>query len=200
MQTVDHCPRAFIVILEYLDKLLGLQIDEIVGEQEIFIKSLDDNLGKFRNVSGATVVGGGQVIIILEYDWPWARQGKPIERLNDLGKKPLSDKGSAQTGDRADCWDTGKACGQRTINHRLDCEMQDNGRFVDGVNPFEIDKQSNVAGNAETLGIDFGVDEQASKAGQALAVAVLGGNSNDLIAPLQERLDNGAAEVEQVPG
>lgn len=55
-----------IVILNMMEKLLGLEVDEIIGEQEIFIKSLDDKLGKLKNVSGATVLGSGEVIVILD--------------------------------------------------------------------------------------------------------------------------------------
>ncbi|EKD27896.1 MAG: hypothetical protein ACD_79C00504G0002 [uncultured bacterium] len=55
-----------IVILNSIDKLLGIEVDEIMGEQEVFIKSLDKNLGKLKNVSGATVLGSGEVIIILD--------------------------------------------------------------------------------------------------------------------------------------
>ncbi|MBN2144508.1 MAG: hybrid sensor histidine kinase/response regulator [Candidatus Aureabacteria bacterium] len=56
----------FIVIINSMEKYLGLEVDEIIGEQEIFIKSLDENFGKLKNVSGATVMGNGQVIVILD--------------------------------------------------------------------------------------------------------------------------------------
>ena len=106
-----------------------------------------------------------QIIKVLKNHRARARQSKPIERFNNLGKKPISDKCGAQSSDRVDCWYTGKARGQRTVNHRLDCEMHDNGRFVDGVNLSEVDKRPKVAGDTEALRIDFGVDEQASKFG-----------------------------------
>ena len=49
-----------------MEKLLGIEVDEIMGEQEVFIKSLDEHLGKLKNISGATILGNGQVIIILD--------------------------------------------------------------------------------------------------------------------------------------
>ena len=58
--------KTFIVILNSMEKLLGIEVDEIIGEQEVFIKSLDEHLGKLRNISGATILGNGQVIIILD--------------------------------------------------------------------------------------------------------------------------------------
>ncbi len=58
--------KTFIVILNSMEKLLGIEVDEIMGEQEVFIKSLDEHLGKLKNISGATILGNGQVIIILD--------------------------------------------------------------------------------------------------------------------------------------
>ncbi|MBN1521528.1 MAG: response regulator, partial [Candidatus Aureabacteria bacterium] len=59
----DHIP---VVIISLMDKLVGFIVDEIIGEQEIFIKSLGDHIGKLTNISGATVLGNGQVIVILD--------------------------------------------------------------------------------------------------------------------------------------
>jgi len=55
-----------VVIISLMDKLVGFIVDEIIGEQEIFIKSLGDHIGKLNNISGATVLGNGQVIVILD--------------------------------------------------------------------------------------------------------------------------------------
>ena len=55
-----------VVIVSLMDKLVGFMVDEIIGEQEIFIKSLGDHIGKLPNISGATVLGNGKVIAILD--------------------------------------------------------------------------------------------------------------------------------------
>jgi len=55
-----------VVIISLMDKLVGFIVDEIIGEQEIFIKSLGEHIGKLPNISGATVLGSGQVIVILD--------------------------------------------------------------------------------------------------------------------------------------
>jgi two-component system chemotaxis sensor kinase CheA len=65
-ESPDKADHTFIVILNSMNKLLGIEVDEIIGEQEVFIKSLDENLGKLKNVSGATILGSGEVIIILD--------------------------------------------------------------------------------------------------------------------------------------
>lgn len=55
-----------VIIATFLEKKVGFIVDSIVGEQEVFIKSLGSHLGKIRNVSGATILGIGKVIVILD--------------------------------------------------------------------------------------------------------------------------------------
>jgi len=58
--------RVPVIIASFFDKRVGFIVDEIVGEEEIFIKSLGEHLGKVKNVSGATILGTGEVVIILD--------------------------------------------------------------------------------------------------------------------------------------
>jgi len=44
---------------------MGLVVDEFAGEQQIVIKSLGSHLKRVRNVAGATILGAGNVVIIL---------------------------------------------------------------------------------------------------------------------------------------
>lgn len=55
-----------VIIAASLEKRVGFIIDGVIGEQEVFIKNLGANLGKVRNVSGATVLGTGKVVVILD--------------------------------------------------------------------------------------------------------------------------------------
>ncbi|MFH1413260.1 MAG: response regulator [Candidatus Omnitrophota bacterium] len=55
-----------VVVAISFNKQIGFMVDEIVGEEEIFIKSLGEHLGKVRNVSGATILGTGEVVVILD--------------------------------------------------------------------------------------------------------------------------------------
>ena len=55
------------VIVKKGDKMAGLVIDELIGQQEIVIKSL----GKYINcssrlISGATILGDGEVALIVD--------------------------------------------------------------------------------------------------------------------------------------
>ncbi len=55
-----------VVITSSLEKKVGFIVDEIIGEEEIFIKSLGSYLGKVKNVMGSTILGTGEVIVILD--------------------------------------------------------------------------------------------------------------------------------------
>lgn len=55
-----------LVIVSSFDKKVGFIVDEIVGEEEVFIKSLGKHLGKIKNVSGATILWTGEVVVILD--------------------------------------------------------------------------------------------------------------------------------------
>lgn len=54
-----------IVIVAVADRRLGLLVDELAGEQEIVMKSLGKQLAKVGGIAGATVLGSGQVILVL---------------------------------------------------------------------------------------------------------------------------------------
>ena len=48
------------------DKQAGLIIDELMGQQEIVIKSLGKYINKSKEISGATILGDGEVALILD--------------------------------------------------------------------------------------------------------------------------------------
>ena len=53
------------VVLRLGSKRIAFLVDEILGEQEALMKSLGKQLSRVRNVSGATVLGGGKVVPVL---------------------------------------------------------------------------------------------------------------------------------------
>ena len=54
-----------VVILGAAGKRIGFAVDEILGEQEVLVKSLGKQLSRVRNIAGATVLGNGKVVPIL---------------------------------------------------------------------------------------------------------------------------------------
>lgn len=55
-----------VVIVKKGDKQAGLVVDELIGQQEIVIKSLGKYISKCKIISGATVLGDGEVALILD--------------------------------------------------------------------------------------------------------------------------------------
>jgi two-component system chemotaxis sensor kinase CheA len=53
------------VVLHQGDRRIALLVDQLIGEQEIVVKSLGWPLRAVRNVAGAAVLGSGQTVIIL---------------------------------------------------------------------------------------------------------------------------------------
>lgn len=55
-----------VVIVKKGDKLAGLVVDELMGQQEIVIKSLSKYINKCKIISGATILGDGEIALILD--------------------------------------------------------------------------------------------------------------------------------------
>ncbi|MCR5399671.1 MAG: chemotaxis protein CheW, partial [Lachnospiraceae bacterium] len=55
-----------VVIVRKGDKQAGLVIDELTGQQEIVIKSLGKYIQKSKIISGATILGNGEVALIVD--------------------------------------------------------------------------------------------------------------------------------------
>lgn len=55
-----------IVIVKKGDKQVGFVIDELIGQQEIVIKSLGKYLSGIKMIAGATILGNGEVALILD--------------------------------------------------------------------------------------------------------------------------------------
>lgn len=55
-----------VVIVKKGEKLAGLVVDDLIGQQEIVIKSLGKYINKCKFISGATILGDGEVALILD--------------------------------------------------------------------------------------------------------------------------------------
>ena len=55
-----------VVIINREPINFGLIVDSIVGMQEIVIKTLDESLKKIEGIAGVTILGDGQVVLILD--------------------------------------------------------------------------------------------------------------------------------------
>ena len=55
-----------VIIVKKGDKLAGLVVDELVGQQEVVIKSMGKYIKVPKMISGATILGNGEVALILD--------------------------------------------------------------------------------------------------------------------------------------
>jgi len=64
-RVVDPC-RGLTVIVEHSGHRLALLVDELLGQQQVVIKSLEANYHKVEGVLGATILGNGRAALILD--------------------------------------------------------------------------------------------------------------------------------------
>jgi len=57
--------KVFVVVIQLGDRKYGLIVDELTGEEELVIKPLNDRLVATDLVSGASIMGDGTVVLIL---------------------------------------------------------------------------------------------------------------------------------------
>ena len=65
----SKCPddaNLTVVIVKKGDKMAGIVVDELKGQQEIVIKSLGRYIKQVKFISGATILGDGEVALILD--------------------------------------------------------------------------------------------------------------------------------------
>ena len=55
-----------VVIVKKRDSLACLVVDNLIGQQEIVIKSLGKYINNNKIISGATILGDGEVALILD--------------------------------------------------------------------------------------------------------------------------------------
>lgn len=64
---IDDTTKALVIIVELEDSSkMGLVVDEIIGQQQVVIKSLEENFDPIRGVGAATILGNGRVSLILD--------------------------------------------------------------------------------------------------------------------------------------
>lgn len=64
----DDYDQGIMVVLESDGKRVGLFVDDLVGQSQVVIKSLEANYRKVDGVSGATILGTGRVALILDVE------------------------------------------------------------------------------------------------------------------------------------
>lgn len=60
--------EAIVMLVESSNKRFGLLVDGLMGQQQVVIKSLEQNYRRVEGVAGATIMGDGQVALILDVE------------------------------------------------------------------------------------------------------------------------------------
>jgi chemotaxis protein histidine kinase CheA len=55
-----------VIIASSLNKKIGFIVEDILGQDEIYVKPIGEYMGKIKNIEGATISGTGEVIIVLD--------------------------------------------------------------------------------------------------------------------------------------
>ncbi len=80
-----------VVVMNILEKRVGFVVDQVLGEEEVFLKPLGDHLGKVPHVMGATILGSGELLVILDAaDLMRSAQGPQQARMIKKSTQPLA--------------------------------------------------------------------------------------------------------------
>ena len=60
--------RVFVIVIGSGERKFGLVVDKLVGEEELVIKPLDETIVASELVSGASILGDGTVVLILNVE------------------------------------------------------------------------------------------------------------------------------------
>ena len=68
--------KMFVVVISTGERKFGLVVDQLIGEEELVIKAMDDHLVATDLVSGASILGDGTVVLILNLSSVVAKLGR----------------------------------------------------------------------------------------------------------------------------
>lgn len=86
----SHIKSYYAVILASEDKKVALLVNNLIGEQDIVIKTLKDKVTRVEGISGATILGDGTVSFILDIQTIVGLGTKRIIERGKFGKKSTS--------------------------------------------------------------------------------------------------------------
>jgi len=76
LEQLFQCPRTrpanaageIVMVVEVAGRRLGLIVDELLAQQQVVIKAMDESIGSVAGIAGATVLGDGSVALILDLE------------------------------------------------------------------------------------------------------------------------------------
>ncbi|MDX1353068.1 MAG: chemotaxis protein CheW, partial [Thiomicrorhabdus sp.] len=62
----EDLEKGLLVVVEDAGQRAGIFVDDLLGQQQVVIKSLESNFMKIEGIAGATILGDGTVSLILD--------------------------------------------------------------------------------------------------------------------------------------
>jgi len=83
-----HTPEddSIIVVVETEGEKIGVVVDELLGQQQVVIKSLEENFKKVEGISGATILGDGTVALIVDVSGLSKMSGTSVKLIDSAHK------------------------------------------------------------------------------------------------------------------
>jgi two-component system chemotaxis sensor kinase CheA len=78
VDTDKKSKRSFVIVIGAADRRFGLIVDQLVGEEELVIKALPTDIVASDLVSGASILGDGTVVLILNVPAVLSRLSRSI--------------------------------------------------------------------------------------------------------------------------
>jgi two-component system sensor histidine kinase and response regulator WspE len=66
--TVINCDEVAVVLLERSQRLIGIAVDTLIGEQDLVIQTLDSRFGKLRSIAAGSILEDGSPVLILDVE------------------------------------------------------------------------------------------------------------------------------------
>jgi len=79
-----------LVVVEAEGRRAGLLVDDLLGQQQVVIKSLETNFRQIEGISGATILGDGTIALIIDVPGLVTGYFDKIKHMDGSGKPKLS--------------------------------------------------------------------------------------------------------------
>ena len=88
----ENLAAARVLIVGNADRKIALVVDELLGQQEVVVKRLGRHLQSVAGVAGATILGNGQVVLILNVMDLLGTPGRRALRPANIAVLPRADQ------------------------------------------------------------------------------------------------------------
>ncbi|MEO8675425.1 MAG: response regulator, partial [Casimicrobiaceae bacterium] len=92
-ETARHNP---VLLLRSGQNVAAIHVDEMVGNQEVVVKNIGPQLARVSGIAGATVLGSGEIVLIINPVQLAQRPDVPVYDPNEERMAPMMPKMSAQ--------------------------------------------------------------------------------------------------------